>query len=66
MNSYPAILKGKLAIISDGGSVHIPGIRLVRRTIARLETTEKLRPSSIETLELYRRAAALWDAWKAR
>lgn len=60
--SNPIIENGKLVLISNGGSRYPIGIRAARKQLKELDSKSNLRPSSIKSRELLRRAVALWDA----
>ena len=61
--AHSAIYKGKLVIVSDGGSVTGLGIRGFRTAVKQIEGSNRdLAESSKAMLAVYRDGIAMWDA----
>ena len=57
------IVNGKLALVSNGGSVQPIGIRAVRDSIRQIEaSTTPLADSTAARLVILKQAVALWEA----
>lgn len=63
----PQIINGKLAIVQEGGSVALLGIRTVRQDIAQIEGSElTLKESTRARLAVLKAGVDLWERYKRR
>jgi len=63
--AYAVIRKGKLTLVSDGGSVTGMGVRGFRAAIKQIEASQlPLSDNTKAMLAIYRDGVALWEARK--
>lgn len=61
--AHAAIIRGKLVLVSDGGSITGLGIRGFRAAIKQIEAScRPLKDSTAAMLEVYKRGVEIWDA----
>ena len=67
MQDKAIIVQGKLAIVTDGGSVCPLGVREFRKQIAQIEASPReITPATAERLRVLKDGVALWQARNAR
>lgn len=65
--AHAAIIRGKLVLVSEGGSVTGLGIRGFQSAIKQIEGSARdLKPSTAAMLEVYKSGVALWRIGKER
>ena len=63
--THAAIIKGRLVIVTDGGSIQALGIRGFRSGLAQIEASElALKPSTKAIADVYRSGIAIWESRK--
>lgn len=59
--AHAAIIRGKLVLVSDGGSITGLGIRGFRSAIKQIESSDRpLKDSTVEMLKVYKRGVSIW------
>lgn len=63
--THAAIIRGKLVLVSDGGSVTGMGIRGFRAALKQIEeSTAPIKPATAEMLKVYKRGVEIWESRK--
>lgn len=63
MTDKAIIVQGKLAIVTNGGSVSPLGVREFRKQIAQIEASPRdLTPATVARLQVLKEGVALWQA----
>jgi len=63
--THAAIIRGKLAIVTDGGSIQLLGIDGFRSGLAQIEASKlDLKPSTKAMADVYRSGIAIWESGK--